>query len=85
MATLNELQQRLAVASERNRQNNEQREKLLAEAKEKYGCNSVEELRAKVEEKRAEATRLMNEATEAARKAEQAVLAVEAAVKGSAG
>ena len=32
MANLNDLQQRLAVASERNRQNNEQRAALLAEA-----------------------------------------------------
>lgn len=80
MATLNELQSRLAVASERNRQNNEQRETLLAEIKEKYGCSSVEELRVKVEEKRAEVTRLTAESAEANRKAEEAVLAVEIAV-----
>ena len=80
MATLNELQSRLAVASERNRQNNEQREALLAEIKEKYGCSTVEELRAKVEEKRAEVTRLTAESAEANRKAEEAVLAVEIAV-----
>lgn len=82
MASLNELQQRLAVASERNRQNNETREKLLAECREKYGCNTVEELQAKVEEKRAEAEKLSRQAQEAAQKAEEAVLAVEAAVKG---
>ena len=80
MVSLNELQQRLAVASERNRQNNEQREKLLAEAKEKYGCSTIEELRTKVEEKRAEAERLTAEATLANKKAEDAVLAVEVAV-----
>ena len=80
MATLNELQSRLAVASERNRQNNEQREALLAEIKEKYGCNTVEELRAKVEAKRVEVTRLIAESAEANRKAEEAVLAVEIAV-----
>jgi hypothetical protein len=80
MANLNELQQRLAVASERNRQNNEKRAALLLEAKEKYGCSTVEELSAKVEEKRAEAVRLTAEAEEANRKAEAAVLAVEAAV-----
>lgn len=80
MANLNELQQRLAVASERNRQNNETRDRLLAEAKEKYGCGTVEELRAKVEEKRAEAERLTAEAAEANRKAEDAVIAVEVAV-----
>lgn len=80
MANLNELQSRLAVASERNRQNNEQREALLKEAKEKYGCNSIEELRTKAEEKRVEAERLAVEAAEAAKKAEDAVLAVEVAV-----
>ena len=80
MANLNDLQQRLAVASERNRQNNEQRAALLAEAKEKYGYNTVEELRAKTEEKRAEVERLTEEATVAAKKAEEAVLAVEQAV-----
>ena len=46
MATLNELQQRLAVASERNRQNAETREKLETEMKETYGCSTVEELKA---------------------------------------
>ena len=80
MTSLNELQSRLAVASERNRQNTERRAALLAEAKEKYGCNTVEELRAKAEEKRLEATRLSEEAAEAARKAEEAVVAVEVAV-----
>lgn len=80
MATLNELQQRLAVASERNRQNSERRAALLAEAKDKYGCSSVEELRAKTEEKRLEAERLTTEAAEANRKAEEAVVAVEVAV-----
>lgn len=80
MANLNDLQQRLAVASERNRQNNEQRAALLAEAKEKYGCDTVEELRTKTEEKRAEVERLTEEATVAAKKAEDAVLAVERAV-----
>ena len=80
MATLNELQSRLAVASERNRQNNEQRETQLAEIKEKYGCDTVEELRAKVEAKRVEVMRLLAASTEANRKAEEAVLAVEIAV-----
>lgn len=80
MANLNDLQQRLAVASERNRQNNEQRAALLAEAKERYGCETVEELRAKTEEKRAEVARLTEEAAAAAKKAEDAVLAVEQAV-----
>lgn len=80
MATLNELQQRLAVASERNRQNSERRNALLIEAKDKYGCSSVEELRAKTEEKRLEAERLTVEAAEANKKAEEAVVAVEVAV-----
>ena len=67
MATLTELQSRLAVASERNRRNNEQREALLAEIKEKYGCSTVEELRVKVEEKRAEVARLSEESADANR------------------
>ena len=82
MATLNELQQRLAVASERNRQNNELRDRLLAQAKEKYGCATIAELDAKFEEKKAEAAKLREEAAVAARKAEEAVIAVENAVKG---
>lgn len=80
MPNLNELQSRLAVASERNRQNNETRNALLKEAKDKYGCDTIEELRVKTEEKREEATRLAAEAEEAKIKAEAAVVAVETAV-----
>lgn len=79
MSSLNELNQRLAVATERNRQNNEQREALLAEAKEKFGCSTTEELKEKAKELEAESERLSKEVAEALAKAEEAVLAVEVA------
>jgi len=85
MANLNDLQNRLTVATERNRQNGANRDALLKEAKEKYGCSSIEELRIKTEEKRAEAAKLVEAAADAARKAEEAVVAVEAAVGGRCG
>lgn len=84
MATLNELQQRLAVASERNRQNAETREKLETEMKETYGCATLEELRAFAEKKSAEADKLAIERDEAFQRAEKAVAEVEAAVAGKA-
>lgn len=80
MATLNELQQRLAVASERNRLNNERRTQLLAEIKEKFGCDSLEQLRQYVADKEKEVARLSAEADAAKTKAEAAVAAVETAV-----
>ena len=80
MASLNELQQRLAVASERNRTNNERRTQLLAEIKEKFGCNSIEELREFAAKKREELATLTAEAEAKRQKAEEAVVAVEAAV-----
>ena len=82
MTKVNELQQRLAVAAERNRTNEVRRAELLAEAKEKLGCSSVEELEAKVEELRAAAARAQTEALEAEQRAESAVSAVEAGVRG---
>ena len=84
MATMNELQQRLAVASERNRQNSETREKLEAEMKETYGCSTVEELKTFAEKKSAEADKLAVERDEAFQRAEKAVAEVEAAVAGKA-
>ena len=80
MATHSELQQRLAVASERNRTNNERRTQLLAEIKEKFGCNSIEELRELAAKKREEVATLTAEAEAKRQKAEEAVVAVEAAV-----
>ena len=80
MATHSELQQRLAVASERNRTNNERREALLAEIKTKFGCTTIEELRKRAEEKRALLTE-QNAVEEASRtKAQSAVEVVEVAV-----
>lgn len=80
MATLNELQQRLAVASERNRTNNERRTQVLAEIKTKFGCDGVDELRALAAKKREEVAALTAEAETKRQKAEAAVAAVEAAV-----
>ena len=80
MASLNELQQRLAIASERNRTNNERRTQLLAEIKEKFGCDSIEELRALAAKKRDEVAALTAEAEAKRQKAEEAVVAVEVAV-----
>lgn len=80
MSTLNELQQRLAVATDRNRANNERRTKTLAEIDEKFGCKTVGELRAKIDNHKAELETLRSKEAEAHRKAEEAVSAVENAV-----
>ena len=80
MPTLNELQQRLAVASERNRLNNERRTQLLAEIKEKFGCDSLDDLKKFVADKEAEVAKLTAEADAAKARAEAAVSAVELAV-----
>ena len=79
---MNELQQRLAVASERNRQNTEARESMLAEMKERFGCSTLEELRDFARAKAEEADKLATERDEAAARAEKAVAEVEAAVAG---
>lgn len=80
MSTLNELQQRLAVASERNRTNNERRTQVLADIKEKFGCDSIEELRALADKKVAQVETSTAEAEAKRQKAEEAVVAVEVAV-----
>lgn len=80
MSILSDLQQRVAVARERNRTNNERRAQFLASIKEKFGCNNIDELRALGEKKRAELAQLQQTETEAREKAETAVAAVEAAV-----
>lgn len=83
MASLQELQQRVAVAAERNRTNVSNRERLLAEAKDKFGCDSLDALRKVEEEKAAEVVRLEAEEAAAKERAERAVLAVEVAVGGA--
>jgi len=82
MASLQDLQQRLAVASERNRTNIANRDRLLAEAKEKFGCKSLDELRAAAAEKLEEVKKPQEQECVAKEKAEKAVAAVEAAVGG---
>ena len=80
MVTLNDLQQRVAVARERNRTNNERRAQFLATIKEKFGCNSLEELKALGEKKRAELADMERAEADARARAEAAVVAVETAV-----
>ena len=80
--TLSDIQQRLAVASERNRRNIEQRDKIMAEIKEKYGCSSVSELEAYVRKKTDELAAVEAELAEVREKAEKALLEIEAAVAG---
>ena len=85
MTDLNTLQNRLAVASERNRANGERRNELLAEMKERFGCDTIEELQKKAEEAKAELVKAEADAAEAARRAEEAVAKVEAAVEAAVG
>ena len=78
--TLTELKYIVAVARERNRTNNERRAQFLATIKEKFGCSSLEELKALGEKKRAELAEKENAEADARAKAEAAVIAVETAV-----
>ena len=82
MSTVQELQQRWAVAAERNRQNKEKLDALLAEIKEKWDCDSVDELRTLLAERQANAEKLNEEAEKAQANAEQLVAEVERAVQG---
>lgn len=47
MATLRELEARVAAAKERNRASNERREQLVESIKERYDCETFEELKKK--------------------------------------
>jgi predicted butyrate kinase (DUF1464 family) len=78
--TLNCLRGRLAVASERNRANGVYRAERMAEAKEKYGTDTLEELRALAVAKGELLVKLEQTAKEKEAAAEAAVAAVEAAV-----
>ena len=82
MGTLNELGRRVAVAGEKNRQNAERRETLLADAKTRFGCGSAEELEAFSARRGEEAAEKRRAADEALVRAEEAVSALEAAVGG---
>ena len=80
MSTLSDLQQRVAVARERNRTNNERRAQFLTTIKEKFGCSSLEELKALGEKKRVELAEKERAEADSHAKAEAAVVAVETAV-----
>lgn len=82
MSKLNELQQRLAVASERNRQNEEKRDMLMKRMKDEFGCSTVEELEKVVEVKKADLAGAVTNRDAALERAEKAVSDVEAAVSG---
>lgn len=52
MATLRELETRLTTARERNKMNIEQRERLIKGMRDKFGCDSMDELLLKKEQLR---------------------------------
>lgn len=82
MSKYAELQQRLTVATERNRTNIERRDELLKQCKEDFGCDSLEELRALAQKNKDMLEETTQALSEAEAKAEQAVASVEDAVAG---
>jgi hypothetical protein len=78
--TYSELQRRLAVAEERNRVNAERRTQLMAEMKEEYGCDTVEQLKAYLAERQAELEKVTAELADAETKATEAVCNIERAL-----
>lgn len=82
MSKYAELQQRLTVATERNRTNIERRDELLKQCKEDFGCDSLDELRALAQKTKD----MLEETTQALSKAEadadQAISVIEDAVVG---
>ena len=77
MSTISEMQSRLATAKERNRANNERRQEVMAEIKEKFGCDSLEELKAKVVELEAELSKQKELLEQAIGEAEVALVQLE--------
>lgn len=82
MSKYAELQQRLTVATERNRTNIERRDELLKQCKEDFGCDSLDELRTLAQKTKD----MLEETTQALSKAEadadQAISVIEDAVVG---
>lgn len=82
MSNYAELQNRLTVATERNRTNIERRDELLKQCKEDFGCDSLDELRALAQKTKD----MLEETTQALSKAEadadQAISVIEDAVVG---
>lgn len=77
MSTIGEMQSRLATAKERNRANNERRQEVMAEIKEKFGCDSLEELKGKVLELEAELSKQKELLEQAIDEAEVALVQLE--------
>ena len=77
MSTIGEMQSRLATAKERNRANNERRQEVMAEIKEKFGCDSLEELKGKVLELEAELSKQKELLEQAIGEAEVALVQLE--------
>ena len=77
-----QLQNRLAVATDRNNSNGERRAELLAKIKKEHGCDNLEELRALREKTVAELEELGEKREAAKQQAVEAVEEVEAAVMG---
>jgi molecular chaperone GrpE (heat shock protein) len=82
MSKYAELQQRLTVATERNRTNIERRDELLKQCKEDFDCDSIEELRALAQETKEKLDSVTAELSNAEAKAEQEIASVEDAVAG---
>lgn len=83
IVSLSSLEQRLAVAVERNRVNNATREQCRKEAMEQFNCSTLEELAALVDEQENHVAECQREERTAAERAEAAVVAVETAVGGA--
>ena len=77
-----QLQNRLAVATDRNNSNGERRAELLAKIKKEHGCNNLEELRALRDKTATELEELEVKKETAKEQAVEAVTAVEQAVLG---
>lgn len=82
MSKYAELQQRLTVATERNRTNIERRDELLKQCKEDFRCDSLEELRGLAQETKEKLEETTRALADAEAKAEQAIASVEDAVAG---
>lgn len=77
MKKISEMQARLATAKERNRANNERRQQLMAEIKEKFGCSTIDELKTKLQELETEVAELQGMLDRSLAEAEAELVALE--------
>lgn len=77
MKKISEMQARLATAKERNRANNERRQQLMAEIKEKFGCGTIDELKTKLQELETEVAELQGMLDRSLAEAEAELVALE--------